>query len=300
VKKFYPKLRSIQIKTGIWTVVILVIFVLGFLWLTNRLSMGSQDVIKVAFSDVMGLEVGDKVMSRGMEVGRVNSIKAVGDRVLVEAKIASEIGLKQGSQFIISDSSLMGGKALMILPGEGLQPLDLRLVQTGNNPEGVMNLIGKASSALDQLQQTLAQLHEPDGLLTKSSNLLDSADKAVQNTGNLARDIKTELSITIAKVEQLTTTINDIVLENRTSLKNTISQSPAAIGRINSTLDSLQSLSVKLGTTAEALNTQEGTAGKLINNKELYEKLSTIVDNLDALVKDIKSNPKKYVKFSVF
>jgi len=300
VKKFYPKLRSIQIRTGIWTLVILLIFVLGYLWLSNRLSMGCHYEIKVAFSDVMGLEVGDKVMFRGMEVGRVNSIKSLGDQILVNAKIGSEIALKQGSQFMVSDSSLMGGKAMMIVQGEGLQALDIKAVQTGNSPAGVMSLILKASLALDEMRGTLAQLKAPDGLLDKTSNLVDSADKAVQNAGNLTRDIKAELSATIAKVDQLTASINSVVQENRTPLQETIAQSPAMISRINITLDSLQVLTAKLSNTAGALNTEEGTAGKLINDKELFDKLSSSVDNLDALLKDIKANPKKYVKFSIF
>ncbi len=44
----------------------------------------------------------------------------------------------------------------------------------------------------------------------------------------------------------------------------------------------------------------EGTAGKLINEKELYEKLNRTVESLDALVSDIKKNPGRYVKFSLF
>jgi ABC-type transporter Mla subunit MlaD len=39
-------------------------------------SRTSQYELKVSFPDVMGLEIGDKVMYRGMEVGRVKSITA--------------------------------------------------------------------------------------------------------------------------------------------------------------------------------------------------------------------------------
>jgi ABC-type transporter Mla subunit MlaD len=69
--KFYRRLRSTQIKTGIWTIVILLILVLGYLWLTNRLNMKSQQELSVVFDVIMGLEVGDKIMYRGMEAGRI-------------------------------------------------------------------------------------------------------------------------------------------------------------------------------------------------------------------------------------
>ena len=44
----------------------------------------------------------------------------------------------------------------------------------------------------------------------------------------------------------------------------------------------------------------EGTAGKLVNDKELYERMNRMVEDVDALVKDFKEQPRKYIKFSVF
>ena len=51
---------------------------------------------------------------------------------------------------------------------------------------------------------------------------------------------------------------------------------------------------------AARVNRGEGTAGKLISEKELYERMERMLVDVDLLVKDIKENPKKYVKFSLF
>jgi len=51
---------------------------------------------------------------------------------------------------------------------------------------------------------------------------------------------------------------------------------------------------------AAKVNRGEGTAGKLVTDQELYLKLNQMVDSLDTLLKDIKENPKRYVKFSLF
>jgi len=37
--KFYGKLRSTRIKTGLWTIVILVILIVSYLWFTNQLNV---------------------------------------------------------------------------------------------------------------------------------------------------------------------------------------------------------------------------------------------------------------------
>jgi phospholipid/cholesterol/gamma-HCH transport system substrate-binding protein len=51
---------------------------------------------------------------------------------------------------------------------------------------------------------------------------------------------------------------------------------------------------------AARVNRGEGTAGKLINETELYERMQRMLDDVNLLVRDIKDNPKKYVKFSLF
>lgn len=300
MKKFYPQIRSIQIKTGIWTIVITLILVLGYLWLTNHLAMGSSYELKVAFSDVMGLEIGDKVMFRGMEVGRVKSIKANGEAIETIVKIDRGIQLKEGSRFIVSDSSLMGGKAMMISQGEGQNWLNTTVVQQGTSPDGIMNVISKASETLAELNSAISMLREPDGILARTNNLVGNADNAVTDAGQMVKDIKGELSLTLSKVDRLTASLNEAVSENREPLKTSIGQSPAMLAKLSGTLDSLQSLTTNLNHTATTLNAETGTAGKLLNDKQLYEQLSSSIQNLEILLKDIKANPKKYVKFSLF
>ncbi len=300
MKKFYPDLRKIQIRTGIWTAFILLVLILGYLWLSGTLNLNKQQELSVAFDDVMGLEIGDKVMFRGMEVGRVKRIIARGERIVCTVRISSEIALKEGSRFIISDSSLMGGKALQIIQGPAQKPLQTSLLLQGANPEGVMSLISKASNTLQEMRELLQSLKDPNGLLDSSSKLISRAGTAVNNTESMAQDLKSELSATLSRIASLSSELQVVVNESRKPLQNTLAESPATLRRINGTLDSLQVLSSTLINTASALNSGEGTAGKLLNDKQLYDKLSTSVENLDALVKDIKANPKKYVKFSLF
>ncbi|WP_185964667.1 MlaD family protein, partial [Klebsiella pneumoniae] len=66
--------------------------------------MKKQQVLQVVFSDVMGLETGDKIMFRGMEAGRVKSVQLHKDGILVSGKISRNIRIPAGSRFYIEDS----------------------------------------------------------------------------------------------------------------------------------------------------------------------------------------------------
>lgn len=300
MNSFYPKLRSVQIKTGIWTLAIGVILLFSYLWLSNRLNMKASYELKISFSDVNGLEVGDKVVFRGMEVGRVKAIKSQGDAVLVLGGVDSQIRLNQGSEFKVMDSGLMGSKVLAIVPGAGKERLDITRIQQGTSPDGLMSMVSQASETLATLQSSLDALQAPDGLLTGSAKLVKNADNAVQNSQSAAMELKQEISAVIARVDKLTAGLNIVVQENSDTVNRSIAETPAMMKKINGTLDSLQVLSGNLSKTAQQLQSGDGTAAKLLNDDELYTKLGSSLENLDALIQDIKAHPKKYVKFSLF
>jgi phospholipid/cholesterol/gamma-HCH transport system substrate-binding protein len=48
------------------------------------------------------------------------------------------------------------------------------------------------------------------------------------------------------------------------------------------------------------INRGEGTLGKLAKNDSLYNNLNSSAASLDRLLKDLESNPKRYVHFSIF
>jgi len=137
-------------------------------------------------------------------------------------------------------------------------------------------------------------------VLDGSQQLLKTADGTLKSTEKAVTELKTELSGAVTRVDRLTAEINDVLQENREPLKNTIADTRPLLVRINGTLDSLQTLSNNLNIAAKTMNSGDGTAARLLNDDQLYQKLNTSIENLDTLIKDIKANPKKYVKFSLF
>jgi len=300
MKRFYKDLRKTQLKVGLFTVIIGLVLLLGYLWLTNRLDTRARQDLTVGFEDIAGLEVGDKVMYRGMEVGRISKVRSSGDRILVSARIAKDIRLRGGSRFLISDSSLMGGTALSIVPGNGDGWLSLASVQDGEAPAGIMAMMSKATGAVQEFESILARLRGEGELLDRSNSLLDDAGTAVRSMGSIADRVGTDLNATLDGIDRLTSSLNAVVNDNSGKVGSLLDTTPGAVANINATLDSLRALSGKLGDTFAGINSGKGTAGRLVTDDELYNRVLESVNGLDALVQDIKAHPKKYVKFSLF
>lgn len=298
--KFYPGIYQTQLKVGIFTIVVLAALIVGYLWLTSSLNLKSQQDLRVNFPDVMGLEIGDKIVYRGMEIGRVRNVINRGNSILVVGKISRELKVPVGSSFIVTDSSLMGGKALSIIPGDGTGSLDLKRIQTGSSPAGIMTIVGKASAAVDEVTRLIADLRKENGLLERGTTLMDNAGQTVQNVDLLAAGLKSELSRTIVQVDRLTAQLSDTVVSNRENLDQLIDSGPQAMNKLNGTLDSLQALSGKLHLAMDNISGGKGSVGKLVSNDEMYDKLLRSVGSLDSLITDVRKHPKKYVKFSLF
>lgn len=72
-------------------------------------------------------------------------------------------------------------------------------------------------------------------------------------------------------------------------------------GQISDTaLSDTEALAGEVGTVVQDLNKGKGTAGKLLTNDELYTKLTTVLDNINALVVDVKQNPRRYFQLKIF
>jgi phospholipid/cholesterol/gamma-HCH transport system substrate-binding protein len=142
-------------------------------------------------------------------------------------------------------------------------------------------------SILNRADQTLNDIQHSEGTINKliyDRQLYDKltalADKSVQ-----AADDVRELN---KKLTSRDTTIGKLLGD-----REFYDKGMALLERADNSVKAFAEI-------AERVNRGEGSAGKLITEQELYNRLNTMVENMNALVNDIKENPKRYLKFSLF
>ena len=142
-----------------------------------------------------------------------------------------------------------------------------------------------------------------DSILTSLNAIL--SNPAIQKTLANAEVISTDLTKTTKQLNSLMAQLNhdvpsmmkkaDAVLDNTRTLTGNLASADVegTLNRVNQTLASLQM-------TVDKLNSKEGTVGKLLNDPSLFDNLNATMKHADELVIDLKSNPKRYVHFSIF
>jgi phospholipid/cholesterol/gamma-HCH transport system substrate-binding protein len=143
-----------------------------------------------------------------------------------------------------------------------------------NNIRGILDNLNKTTAGLVASSASLQTL-----LNTQTGDLAKSLNNVSAFTGNLANN-NDKLNAVMSNLDKTTTNLSNLDLEKTlTSLNGTIGELKSTIGK---------------------LNTKDGTAGMLLNDTKLYNNLSATSNKLNLLLDDLKTNPKRYISFSVF
>jgi phospholipid/cholesterol/gamma-HCH transport system substrate-binding protein len=112
---------------------------------------------------------------------------------------------------------------------------------------------------------------------------------------------QSKLNKMIGNIESITSNIknNNEALGNALKNISAISDSLAK-SDLTSTINNANSTLKQTSSIMEKINRGEGTMGMLINNDSLYNALEQSAVDLDKLLVDLKENPGRYVRVSVF
>ena len=295
------KLKS-AFKVGVFTVIVILVSWWGIKWLGGQNIFLTNNSYYVYFDDVTGLQESSRVKMRGVEVGNVRSITLMEDQVKVEIAIDADYEdmIPDNSIAEIASAGLMGGMEIYIIQGDSETSMpDGGTFEGRVRPDMLGSLADKGGELLDGLNVTVENLN----------TLLEA------NSENIGKFVANLESVTASIDEMLTASSDEIegALGDLRSFTTMLSESSADIQAMITNLESFSGdladadIVEKLNTTVESLNgvlstieNAEGSVGKLLNDTELYDSLTTASDNLGLLLEDVKARPMRYVNISVF
>ena len=299
---------SKELKTGVFAVVSILLFILGFQYMRDSKLFQVSREFHVVYPNVVGLERSAAVTINGMKVGKVSDIKLInsqGDAVMVTFIIEDDFEFSKSSVIKIYRSGIIGGNNLAVLTN-GSDPM---IAQAGDTLVGALEsgmidgLIEKFTPIEKSLLSTLTKV---DSVMMDLDQVLDQAAK------RHLRQSMADLSSTMDQLNQTATSLNTLVQHNEAYLNNTfadlgrtasnmakITDSIALINSATLLNDLSESMNALKQITA-AMASGEGTLGALINDPSLYQNLEQVTKEAQKLVEDIKAQPKRYVHFSLF
>ncbi len=295
--------KTLQLRVGLVVVLAIAILVVGVIWLKGIRFGQTRYTYSAIFPNVGTLKVGDPVSVSGVEKGKVKKIQLYGGDVLVTMELESDVVLKEDADFTVKNIGLMGERFVAVQTGYSDSLLNLSRPLRGHYDTGVPEVLGRMGEMIDQLSRLVANLEGALG--TKWSR--ESLIQTVKNLKEVSSDMNAVLDRNRGKFNQ---TVDDLsysaaelkkfVDDNKGKLQSTVDNFGEASVKLDNVVTALDTVSISLKRLTSKIESGEGTLGQLVNDTTLYEQLKETTQHVDDLILDIRKNPKKYLKVTVF
>ena len=295
--------KTIQLRVGLVVVLAIAILVVGIIWVKGIRFNQTKYRYSVIFPNVGALEVGDPVSVSGVQKGKVKKIQLYQGEVLVTLYLADDVVLKKDAKFTVKNIGLMGERFVAVHTGYSDTLLDLSQPVRGYYDTGIPEVMGRVGEMIDQLSRLVANL---EGVLgTKRSR--ESMIETIRNLREISHVLNALLNRNKGKFDQTmddlsytSAELKKIIDQNKEKLQTTVDNFGEASVKLENITTTLDTISISLKKLTSKIEKGEGTLGQLVNDTTLYEQIKETTRHVDDLIQDIKKNPKKYLKVTVF
>jgi phospholipid/cholesterol/gamma-HCH transport system substrate-binding protein len=291
--------------------------------------------MEAVFFEAGMIRPGNPIKVRGVEVGQVREIAVdpSGEVVRIRFRIQDDVVLPVNPVVVLSPESMFGDWQAEIHSRTRFP----RAVYTEPMEEGVLPGytlpdISELTAAADQISDNLAVLTDRIGIAF--------SDETARNIASMIENIEgvsDRLSELVSQQARSFTEVTDGVLNTAGEIGAAAEQARATITRVDellartevsSTLEdlgtvsaNLRALSEELGGTNQEIRDMilrvdgtftraeeilakvdegDGTVSRLIEDPQMASEIEEMVTELKTLLQDIRENPRRYVRLSIF
>jgi phospholipid/cholesterol/gamma-HCH transport system substrate-binding protein len=251
------------------------------------------------------------------------------DRVTTNSQLSvGSLGVL-GEKMVDIDPGPAGGEPLPdggVLQGEAGDPIKGIITDASQTMKDVRDLM----SNIQEGRGSLGKILKGEEFHQKLSDFVSRAQEVFQrmNTGEGTFFNDTATTEIYTNLKGLSAGLNDIVTkikagegglgklasdpETAASLRNMIQQLDVVSGRMaegegsigalikeREFYDKLNALSGNLDTITARVENGDGTVGQLLQDRQLYDNLNSTAGELQGLIKDIRADPKRYLRIKV-
>ena len=306
---------------GIVTLVGISVLIVGSFFLKGQEIWKSRFVYYSVFSNSEGLSTGRPVNLNGLQVGIITNInfqKNNLNNIVVEFELTDPnvFKLKKGS-LVLLNSDLLSGSYLDISWGDSLDyynsrdtiPSSVSLALEDQINERLIPLEKKTNELISTADSAIKTI---EAIFSRNTDNLDESFDGIKNSiknlekvslqiRSLIRSEKDNITQIVSNIETVTSNLKESneainkILSNTAKLSDSLVASDIK-GTINNAKQSLEEFNMIL----YDIKNGDGTLTRLINDSTVYLSVTQMIDEATRLVENIKTEPKRYVQFSIF
>ncbi|MDE6717848.1 MAG: MlaD family protein [Muribaculaceae bacterium] len=309
MKKIFNK----EFKIGVFVIIAIIILIFGIDYLKGINLFNPANFYYVTYDNVQGLEVAAPVTCNGYKVGQVREINfdySNPGKIKVQLALNKDFKVPENSTALIA-STLLSGSYIDIKMGNSHKTLgigsdipsqassDLMAALNDDIMPAVSKILPKIDSLMNNLNEittNIAALSADPSLalsLRRIDGITDNVYAMTSDFRQVSTGLKGQLPLMMRNVGSITHGL-DTVTANLGILSCQLKSLP-----LNSTMENVNQITVNLEKFSQRLNDEKSSLGMLMNDPELYNRLTSVAENVDSLIVDIKKNPKRYISIKL-
>jgi phospholipid/cholesterol/gamma-HCH transport system substrate-binding protein len=321
------QVRWLQLKVGLVILAAVAGILVAIMNLNEGMGLfGGRATFRALVADSHGIKVGAPVRLNGVDTGNIIriAIDSSSGKVSLTFTVNDDILplLRRDAAVLIRPMGLLGDKYLELLPGTPKQPpLQDGAVLSGQAESDITGLADSATATLESVNRSLKDLQtiltglkegkgtagklvtDPD-LYDHTSALLRKAEVLSDKTSELlARIEKGEGTLGLLVMDRTFYDRATAAVDKLQKVAALLNQPNGSLGRLArdpSLYQRLEGITTKSEALVGKIERGDGTLGKLVTQDQLYQRADKVLTEMESLLTDVKKNPTKYFKFSVF
>lgn len=309
---------SKEARIGLLVATAVIVFFAGFYFLKGSNILSSEYEYHAYYDNVQGLQPSAAVQIHGLQVGKVSRIvlnrAQLGSPIEVVIAISKKTRLPKGTVAKLTSLDLLGSKGITLELGN-----NTALVEDDENlPSAVEGgMLDKLSSEMTPLLQDVRKVvNTIDSVLLSVNQIFNpkaredlqlsmaSLHSTMDNFNGLSAKLNGQsaaLAHVIQNADKLSTSLAnnseniDKTLKNLRKTTDNLSQAP-----INEAIRNVDEMAASMKSVVRKIDNNEGSMGLLINDKALYNNLTSTLGELSKLSNDLKAHPSRYVNLTIF
>lgn len=311
---------SREVKIGAFGLVIVVLFIIGLNFIKGKDILHKHRTYYAVFSSTQGLQDAAPVLVNGLGIGKVTNISFVknSSKILVELTVYNSITIPSNTIVRIFSPDILGTKNIEFVLGDALTEAqsgdtlrsEVQMTLTEEVNRQIAPVKAKAETLLSSLDTMVTVLqsvfnaetrHNLNESFLRIRTTLTNLESTSFNLDTLVYGQRKRMERILFNIESITENLrkNDANISRTLDNFSAISDSIAK-ANIAKTITNLNKVLSDVSVVTERINSGQGSAGLLINDTKLYNNLEKSSKELDALIRDMKLNPQRYLNFSVF
>ena len=292
--------KNIKFKRELWIGILGIIAILTVYLLINFFKgidiFNDGNRYYVKFSNIGEIVNSSPVYINGYKVGHVSNVIydfADAKEVCVEMTVDSRLKVPYDSEALINNK-MLGSSVISLVLGDSD-----RYVASGDTIGGRLNG-GMMDEASKMIPQITAMMPKLDSILVSLNSIL--GNPAIVNSTNNIERLTEELNKTTEIVNSLLKDDISVAADKLVQIEDDLLKVSSQLSEVDyaNIVSSLEGSLKNIEDITAQLNSGEGTVGMLLKDSTLYQRLDATCGAANALLDDLKENPKRYVHFSIF